>query len=611
MADNFPPLPPGFVLEGGNAAGSGIPALPPGFQLMEPDQAQPQIKAPIQQPSPEDQSYTGAILPFSVDAEGNKSFDSNAGILGAVKRAVMLPGEAMAGNIDPTSPEGIARATEFAGVFSPMSPAAGSGKAIASLAKPVERQGMEVAAAANRIGVDLPRAAASDKVAVQQAGKVLTNVPIGGTPLRKSSRVAIDQLGDAATRTQEGFGSGNLATAGAAARQGMTDYAKKTLTGRVEDAYNNVDNLVTQNVTSPLSETAKIATEIAAGRVNRARPESAAVGVVKEALARPEGLNYKGIKELRTDVGEMLKSPDLNSLGVSEAELTRIYAGLSTDLKNAVARAGGEKASKAFGEANQLAAKTSREREALNKVLGRDASDERLFDRISSMAGSNARADRVSLARVRGAVSPDTWNEIASGVVAKLGRDPDGAFSPDRFITGYGKLSPEGKTALFGGKKELSGALDDIATVSRRFKQLNQFANPSGTAQSGAGIGYLGGAFVDPATVVGSIVGARVMSSILSKPVSARALAAYAKAYEQQAAQPGKAPSQALTNTARAVSAFLANEAGDRGLAAQIFPQLAGVRKVPAEQGNENQGREERQNGREEPQPRYLAPNEI
>lgn len=610
MADNHPPLPPGFVLDGAGT-GNGMPTLPPGFQLMQPEQGQPQIKAPIQQPVPEDQSYSGAILPFSVDAQGNKSFDSNAGILGSVKRAVMLPGEAMAGNIDPTSPEGIARATEFAGVFSPMSPAAGSGKAIASLAKPAERPGMEVAAAANRLGVDLPRAAASDKVAVQQAGKVLTNVPIGGTPLRKSARAAIDQLGDAATRTQEGFGSGNVATAGAAARQGMTDYATKTLTGRVKDAYDNVDTLVTQNVTTPLSETRKVATDIASRRQNASLGDSGSVNFVRSALEKKDGLNYQGIKDLRTTVGEMLDKPDLTANGFSEGELRRIYSGLTSDLKSAVARAGGEKGSKAFEAANQLAAKTAREREALNKVLGRDASDERLFDRISSMAGSNARADRVALSRVRGAVSPDTWNEIASGVVAKLGRDPDGAFSPDRFITGYGKLSPEGKTALFGGKKELSGALDDLATVSRRFKQLNQFANPSGTAQSGAGIGYLGGAFIDPATVVGSIVGARVMSSILSKPVSARALAAYAKAYEQQAAQPGKAPSQALTNTARAIAAFIGNEAGDKGLSAQIFPQLAGVRKVPAEQGNENQGREERQNGREEPQPRYLAPNEI
>lgn len=552
----------------------------------------------------------GAIWPISRDAEGNVSFDSDAGILGAIKRSVMLPGDVMAGKVDPLSQEGIGRAAEFAGVFSPATPAAGTGKGIAALAGREERPGMEVAAAASRIGVDLPRAVTSDSSAVQQAGKILTNVPLGGTPLRKASNKAIEQIGKAADRVQEGYGGGNVANAGAAARQGISDYATKTLAGRVKTAYDDVDSLVTQNVTTPLSSTAKIATDISARRSNANLPESSAVGVVKKALENKDGLNYQGIKDLRTTVGEMLDTPDLTSNGFSQAELRRIYGGLTDDLKSAVSRAGGENASKAFEAANQLAAKTSREREALNKVLGRDASDERLFDRITSMAGSNARADRVSLARVRNAVSGETWNDLASGVISRLGRDADGNFSPDRFISGYGKLSPEGKSVLFGGKKELASSLDDIATVSRRFKSLNQYANPSGTAQSAVGAGYLSGVFLDPATVVGSVVGARVMSGILSKPVGAKALAAYAKAYERQATAPSKAASQALKNTSRAIAAIAAHEAGDKGLAATFFPQL-GIGKVPANPGGEENRAQQPSDGSEAQQPRTLLPNEI
>lgn len=77
-----------------------------------------------------DQSYTSTILPFSKDAEGNVSFDSNAGLLGAAKRAFMLPGDAMAGKVDPTSEEGIGRALEFAGTFSPASPGVRTGTGI-------------------------------------------------------------------------------------------------------------------------------------------------------------------------------------------------------------------------------------------------------------------------------------------------------------------------------------------------------------------------------------------------------------------------------------------------------------------------------------------------
>lgn len=71
----------------------------------------------------EDKSYSGSILPFSVDAEGNKSFDSNAGLLGSLKRSFMLPGDVYAGKVDPMSEEGIGRSLEFATTFSGVNPA--------------------------------------------------------------------------------------------------------------------------------------------------------------------------------------------------------------------------------------------------------------------------------------------------------------------------------------------------------------------------------------------------------------------------------------------------------------------------------------------------------
>ncbi len=66
------------------------------------------------------QPYSGSILPMSRDAEGNVSFDSNAGIIGTLKRAFMLPGEVAAGKVDPLSEEGTGRALEMAAAVSPV-----------------------------------------------------------------------------------------------------------------------------------------------------------------------------------------------------------------------------------------------------------------------------------------------------------------------------------------------------------------------------------------------------------------------------------------------------------------------------------------------------------
>ena len=77
-----------------------------------------------------DQSYSGGILPFSKDAEGNVSFDSDAGVLGAAKRFFTLPSEVYRGEVDPLSEEGMNRAMEAAAVMSPINPAVRAGSQV-------------------------------------------------------------------------------------------------------------------------------------------------------------------------------------------------------------------------------------------------------------------------------------------------------------------------------------------------------------------------------------------------------------------------------------------------------------------------------------------------
>lgn len=72
----------------------------------------------------------GMILPISKDASGNVSFDSDAGLLGTLKRTFMLPGEVMKGEVDPMSPEGLERAMEFATTVTPASAAMKGGERI-------------------------------------------------------------------------------------------------------------------------------------------------------------------------------------------------------------------------------------------------------------------------------------------------------------------------------------------------------------------------------------------------------------------------------------------------------------------------------------------------
>jgi hypothetical protein len=82
--------------------------------------------------------YSGSILPFSKDAQGKVSFDSNAGIIGTIKRAVTLPRDVYNQKPDLFTEQGVQetmrkdgeiaeRAMDLAGIVSPVNPGVRSG----------------------------------------------------------------------------------------------------------------------------------------------------------------------------------------------------------------------------------------------------------------------------------------------------------------------------------------------------------------------------------------------------------------------------------------------------------------------------------------------------
>lgn len=79
------------------------------------------------------------MLPVSEDEKGNPRLDSNAGIIGSLKRLLLLPGNVASGKVDPMSDEGIAAATDLAGMITPAGVATRMGRA-ARVAAPTREQ---------------------------------------------------------------------------------------------------------------------------------------------------------------------------------------------------------------------------------------------------------------------------------------------------------------------------------------------------------------------------------------------------------------------------------------------------------------------------------------
>lgn len=521
------------------------------------------------------------LLPLARNTETGEKSLAVPGFLMDIADAISLPSRVYSGETQIFGPDGnvtdevIEGSLDLAGIATPATPASRMGKAAASAAKPL-KEGQKVAAAGERLGVELPRAVTSDSVSMQQAGKIASNVPVGGTPLRKASEKAINQLDDAAGRVQSGYGRGNAQIAGEAVRGGVDDLATRQIPDQLNKLYGAVDNLIDPAVKTPLASTSRVASEILSKREAAAiAAESPAIRQIQEAISKPDGLTYQGIKNLRTYLGEMLKKPNLLPAGTSETELRQIYGSLSDDLRAAVSNAGGPKALRAFEVANRAKSATATRVAALEKVLG-TSSDEAIAAKIKAMAGSTGRADIKNLNRVRMAAGKQAWDELSSAVIASLGRDAEGKFSPDRFVTAWGKLSKEGRKALFAstGKEGLAKSLDDIAAVSSRFKHLQQFANPSGTGQTILGGAAASAAIWEPVTVLTTVAGARLASKFLASPKSAKSVAQWAKAYQVAVSKPSTTANSILRQRAGALSVVIANEWGTPEAAAQIQKQL-------------------------------------
>jgi hypothetical protein len=430
---------------------------------------------------------------------------------------------------------------------------------------PALTEGQEVALAGQRQGIDLPRAVTSDSRSVQQVGKIAANVPVAGQPLRKASQSAVEQMGQAMDTARAGFGSSDAATAGQAVREGVSEAIKTgPIKQKVDALYSNVDNLVNPTVTAPMPNTRGIAAQIEGRRTNAALPGSKSVAELEDALSRP-GMNYEGIKDLRTYFGEMLDGSKEIPQGMGIGEVKQIYGALSKDMRLVIARAGGPDGLKAYDAAEKAAKRWADVRQDLQRVLNVN-SEEGIFAKMVQAAGSKSSADLKMLGRVRGAVGPDKWNELSSAVIERLGRDPQGNFSPDRLLgpSGLGGLSPEGKRLLFRSTGQASHAdtIDDIATISKRFKQLNQYANPSGTGQTTLGGAFGAGLIADPVTAVSTFLGAGGLSLVLSRPASARAMAAWARSYQRAATAQTAANVQGYQQASKLFATAVANNIG-------------------------------------------------
>ena len=388
---------------------------------------------------------------------------------------------------------------------------------------------------ARDIGIDVPRYMASPNIAMQSGANILKTLPIAGMPIEQAARKTIQQMGTAA----DNLGGVDPEYAGKIFSDSIKNWVTKTSKADVDTAYNKVSKLMDPSITTPLDNTANMVSELAARGQESARPgKNGAIGLVLGAVQRPGGLNYNGLKNLRTFIGEKLDNPSVLPADISGADLKQIYGALTQDLNAAAKNAGNDKGVAAHQTANDLAKGIADKRESLVSLLGgpgAGASNENVFGNIVAAASkSPGSANMDLLKQAKAIIPPAEWQKAASGAIAQMGRDADGNFSPTRFLgpNGYNKLSDAGKEALFGpeGTKTRDN-LETLSDVSRQFGNYMKYGNASGSGHAIIGAETLKEAAKQPIEILATLFGGRKLAEQISNPSTSSAIADWSKAY--------------------------------------------------------------------------------
>jgi hypothetical protein len=418
--------------------------------------------------------------------------------------------------------------------------ALGAAFPIAGKALGMGRTAAEEAAA--RFGISMPASIASTNPLTRTVTGGLSNLPVTRSILEKGTAKGLSQLGEALERPpgirEAGLGAEE---AGKSAKESLMNWVSSESKDNVNKLYGKVTSLVDPNVKTPMSNTLAAVQKIDAERLAAKLGDSSAAKLVMDAATDPNGLTYEGAQRLKREIGEKMKGLFTQS-ELSETELKLLYGGLKEDVKKAAEAAGGPKALAAFNRANDYAQKVIERRKELGKIIGvkGDANDEKVFSSLFRMAQDTASGNASRLKAARKSMDPESWQDVTSGVIAKMGRDVEGNFSPDRFVTAYSKMTDAGKNTLFGPLgNPLRNSIEDILTVSQRYKEVGKDRNFSNTAlalMGGLGLYEVASEGVAGIEKEAGLAAAGIPAAfVLSRPRLAAVVARYLKNPNDQA----------------------------------------------------------------------------
>ena len=418
--------------------------------------------------------------------------------------------------------------------------------------------------AAERMGVEMPYYAITESPVAQRLTKISESIPMAGEPVVAARQKAVAQLEDAVDALVPKL---TTEESGEAIGKGIKGWMTSGVREKARSAYDEVTGLFERpDATKPLENTRNVIADIMAERGEAYLPGATpAIDLVLPAVQAKEGLTYNGAKTLYTALRD-LRSENMVK-NVKDANVEKLYKALKNDVLNIAEEAGGEPARFFLQKADREYQQMSAMREQLAKIVGKKdeaVSSEQIFNRLFNASKDGGSANNKLVQRAITVMEPEQLKAFQAGILAKLGRDVDGNFSPDRWLgaKGINALSPRAKAMIFKDEPKLVQALEDATTLSERFKNLNKFGNPSGTSQ-----GIFGGLTItsmihSPIKTLAVIAGANGFTRIMSKPATAQGFVDWARRYENFVRFPTEQSGKLAYRAGQQLNKSIAQETG-------------------------------------------------
>lgn len=447
------------------------------------------------------------------------------------------------------------------------------GRGAATVAGP---KGSEVAASAERLGVEVPRGIVSDNRGVQSLTQAARQIPYVGGKIDQRLSNAGTQLGEAISTKAGDLAGGPIdrTIAGGGIKTSIADIVTAN-NERMSDAYGKLRGIINSNAPQRLSNTDLALNKILNQRAMAGqRNPSAGLEDIENLVQR--GAGFDGLQRARTAIGDMINFGKSNP-GYNAGDLKRLYGAMTADMEAVVrssAKPGqSQAAAQALRDANSEAAKIIKQNYTFSKITGIQ-SDEKVATAILN-AAKDKTGNSSLLSELRGAMPKEDFQKVVGLALQELGQAGE-QFSAAKFATEYGKLSDKAKALLFGDPS-VKRFVDDIVNVSTRLQSSGRMANSSNTGRAVMMAGGIAGAvdaMYDPigaashaATAVG--FGLPIVA-LLSRPATAASMARWSKAYGALVQAPTAGALASFKAASRNFASTIGDQIGLKGQVAQL-----------------------------------------